>query len=238
MRFTCKNHELDLYYSDSLFLPNATTRQFTKYARIDAGDVVVDLGTGVGPLAIWAAKEGARKVYGIDPVAQHCEYARANVKLHGLGDRIEIREGRLFEGLDGVEANAIIADVSGLADIPSWLLGWYPENIPTGGHDGTEVIIPAIEQSVRFLTNNGRFYFPVAVGLSDYEKTLRVADKFYQYIEEKAQTTYPVNPNDYEAVCRACGGMDFIKFSKKGSRIMWQVRYFEATQPNATSRGT
>lgn len=56
------------------------------------GDVVVDLGTGTGILAMAAARAGARKVYAIEagPVGP---IARKLFAANGLADRIELVEG-------------------------------------------------------------------------------------------------------------------------------------------------
>lgn len=56
------------------------------------GDVVVDLGTGTGILAMAAARAGARKVYAIEagPVGP---VARKLFAANGLADRIELVEG-------------------------------------------------------------------------------------------------------------------------------------------------
>ena len=56
------------------------------------GDVVVDLGTGTGILAMAAARAGARKVYAIEagPIGP---VARKLFAANGLADRIELVEG-------------------------------------------------------------------------------------------------------------------------------------------------
>jgi protein arginine N-methyltransferase 1 len=56
------------------------------------GDVVVDLGTGTGILAMAAARAGARKVYAIEagPVGK---VAKKLFAANGLSDRIELVEG-------------------------------------------------------------------------------------------------------------------------------------------------
>lgn len=55
-------------------------------------DVVVDIGTGTGVLAVGAARAGARHVYAIEatPLAQQ---ARKVVEANGLGDRVTVVQG-------------------------------------------------------------------------------------------------------------------------------------------------
>ena len=55
-------------------------------------DVVVDIGTGTGILAVAAARAGARHVYAVEatPLGRH---AREVVEANGLGDRVTVVEG-------------------------------------------------------------------------------------------------------------------------------------------------
>lgn len=56
----------------------------------------LDLGTGSGVGAVFAARRGFRVVaVDLNPEAVRC--ARLNALLHGLEDRIEVREGDLFD---------------------------------------------------------------------------------------------------------------------------------------------
>jgi SAM-dependent methyltransferase len=67
-----------------------------RIADVRAGDVVYDLGCGDGRLVIEAARRGARGV-GVDIDPELVRVARANARAVGLDDRVEIREGDLFE---------------------------------------------------------------------------------------------------------------------------------------------
>ena len=63
---------------------------------VQPGDVVLDVGTGTGILAMFAAKAGARKVYAID-ATDITEVAIDLVKANGLSDQIQIIHGRAGE---------------------------------------------------------------------------------------------------------------------------------------------
>ncbi len=57
------------------------------------GDVVVDIGTGTGVLAVAAARAGARHVYAIE-VGHIADAAEALVRENGYADRITVMRGR------------------------------------------------------------------------------------------------------------------------------------------------
>jgi SAM-dependent methyltransferase len=60
---------------------------------VQPGDVVLDVGTGTGILAMFAAKAGARKVYAID-ATDIADVATDLVKANGLSDQIQVLRGR------------------------------------------------------------------------------------------------------------------------------------------------
>jgi ribosomal protein L11 methylase PrmA len=67
-----------------------------RLADVRPGDVVYDLGCGDGRIVIGAAQRGARGV-GVDIDPERVREARANARAAGVEDRVEIREGDLFE---------------------------------------------------------------------------------------------------------------------------------------------
>jgi ribosomal protein L11 methyltransferase len=78
-------------------------------ACIRPGQVLADIGTGTGILAIAAALLGARRVYAVDndPIAVRA--ARANCRLNGVDKMVELRCAESLSGLpqalDGIVAN-------------------------------------------------------------------------------------------------------------------------------------
>lgn len=59
-------------------------------SSVDPGDVVVDVGTGSGVLAIAAAKLGAARVYAFDRDPEAGPAAAANIRRNGVADRIHL----------------------------------------------------------------------------------------------------------------------------------------------------
>ncbi len=74
----------------------AVVAAMLQLAGVEPGDVVYDLGCGDGRIVIAAAMRGARGV-GVDIDPARIREARANARAAGVADRVEFREGDLFE---------------------------------------------------------------------------------------------------------------------------------------------
>lgn len=78
--------------------------------RIKGGEVVLDVGTGSGVLAIAAAKLGAERVVGMDVDTVAVEVARENVEQAGLTDVLSIVRGDSPMAFEG-EADLVVANI-------------------------------------------------------------------------------------------------------------------------------
>lgn len=77
------------------------------------GDIVVDIGTGTGILAIAAIRAGAQHVYAIESGRRISDIARAIFKDNGLEDRITLIQGNSTEVELPKHANVLISEVIG-----------------------------------------------------------------------------------------------------------------------------
>lgn len=232
---------LELYTSPTAFRPNPTTVRFSRCVKITPGDIVFDIGTGIGPLAIMAALWGAGRVYAVDPVPMHCELARANAVKYDVHHIVSVYEGSLFEPftrepeLRGLRADVIIGDVSGIADPVARSLGWYSADVPTGGPDGTQVIRQLLSSAGEYLKPHGSLYLPIAVDLSDSQKILDMArDRFAELVNamEKEYVVFPLSDDETAAIERAYNGdrPEFIRV-QPGKRATWRGQIWRASRP-------
>jgi release factor glutamine methyltransferase len=76
-------------------------------ALIGANDEVLDLGTGSGVCAVFAAKH-ARRVIAVDVNAAAVRCASINAQINRLEDKIEARHGDLFEPVAGERFDLIL----------------------------------------------------------------------------------------------------------------------------------
>ncbi|HEY3424138.1 MAG TPA: 50S ribosomal protein L11 methyltransferase [Negativicutes bacterium] len=94
------------------------------------GDVVFDIGTGSGILAVAAAKLGAASVKAVDfdPVA--VRVAEENIAMNQVGNIVQVTQGDLFTGIIG-KADIIIANI--IADVIIKMLPDVPAYLQTSG---------------------------------------------------------------------------------------------------------
>jgi len=230
--FSLERHAIRLEVSpEYLFMPNAVTRSFSKVVRINPGDRVFDIGSGVGPLAVWSALEPSNEVHAVEIVPAQYELLGRNVGRNGLRGKVRCYRGSFFEPIPaGLKANVIIADVSGIADGPARALGWYPPEIPTGGDDGTGVIVPLLEQAGPYLAEGGRLYFPVAVDLSASERIMDAARSKFGKLERVTRHNFPLTPEQVGAM-GSFSDLPYVNLQKRGTRTTWRGEIYEATEP-------
>ncbi|MCO5119318.1 MAG: class I SAM-dependent methyltransferase [Burkholderiaceae bacterium] len=77
--------------------PMPVVERMLELARIEPGDTVYDLGCGDGRIVVEAAKRYGVRGIGIDLDPVRVAEASDNVSRAGVGDKVEIRQGDLFE---------------------------------------------------------------------------------------------------------------------------------------------
>ena len=149
---------LTIMVTDQTYLPAEDTYLMADNMGIEGGETVLDMGTGCGVLAIIAARK-AEKVVAIDinPYAKAC--ALVNVNLQNLEDKIDVRQGYLFNALKSEEKFDLIMFnppylPEGIDLQNEWLSKAW-----SGGPKGTEVT-EAFLSGVRYhLKKGGRLLF-------------------------------------------------------------------------------
>jgi predicted RNA methylase len=77
--------------------PEDVVEAMLQVAKVTKNDVVYDLGTGDGRIPVTAAKKYGARGVGIDIDPQRIKDATENVQKNGVGDRVRIIQGDLFE---------------------------------------------------------------------------------------------------------------------------------------------
>lgn len=77
--------------------PEPVVAKMLELAKVGPNDVVYDLGSGDGRIVITAAKQYGARGVGVDIDTERVLEARENAKKAGVENRVEFREGNLFE---------------------------------------------------------------------------------------------------------------------------------------------
>lgn len=228
IKYPLGKYTLDLTVGTDAFQPQTVTQKLAEKVVIPPGATVLDLGCGTGPLTIFAALEGAGHVYAVDIMPKAIEYCRKNVERAGVADKVTALCGDLFEPVKDMTFDVIINDVSGIADVAARLSPWYPEEIPTGGDDGTVVVNRMFEQSVNHLKPGGTLYFATS-SLSADAKIVQKANEVYNdKVEELADYRIPFCKEFMDGLDKLVALRDQgkISFEERRSRYLWGLKIF------------
>lgn len=145
---------------DSVFPLCHENRYFVEHLIVPEGAFVLDLCTGSGILAVFAA-ERAQRVIASDINPRALEFARLNAALNGVDGKIEFRLGDLFEPVKGMRFDLITVNPP-FEPTPK---GWENYLHSDGGPSGLDIVARIFEQAGDYLMPNGTIqiitYIPV-----------------------------------------------------------------------------
>jgi release factor glutamine methyltransferase len=163
------------FVDEKVYEPAEDTLLLAENLKVEENEVVLDVGTGCGILAVLAAKK-AKKVVAIDvnPYAIKC--AEKNAKMNSVEEKIEFRLGDLFQPIRPDETfSLILFNAPYLPSEPHEERSWIGKAW-AGGPYGRKVIDRFIRDAPEFLTVDGRILL-VQSSLSGIDKTLEKFDK-------------------------------------------------------------
>ena len=217
--------------SDRVFAPTRTSREIAEGLQINPGETVIDVGCGSGVLSFVAARLGAGKVYGTEVNPESVRFARTNAERLGLDGVVEVRPGSLFDPLDGVRADVVVGDVSGVPDAIAAVSGWFPGGYG-GGPTGAELPVAMLEAAQSHLVPGGRLYLPTG-SIQDENAVLGAARRiFHDGMRELRELLLPLPAMIAESVMvRKLMESGVVRFIRRGSRLLWRLRVWECTLP-------
>lgn len=219
----------ELLVAPDTFRPTTVSRLVADSMEVIPGSTVIDVGCGSGVLAIVAAKLGAGRVFGVDAATSTVEVGDANAKAQGVDDRTTFYQGSVFEPLpEGVKADLIIGDISGIPDEIAAVSGWFPVGL-AGGPTGAELPIRMLDEVKRFLREGGKFLIPTGT-LQDESSILEKARSVFSNLRELTEKSIPLP----SALAEHPAVLDMMRqkvidISQRGSRFLWTARIWEGT---------
>lgn len=168
--------ELKLELDERVFPPSRNGSFYAESVRLNAGETVIDIGTGSGVLGILAARLGG-VVSATDTDSHAVEVARRNAALNGV--QVEFEEGTLFGGFDR-KFDVILANLPNEIVHETYLskVGAGLAKTFDGGENGNRHILNLLRAAQRHMHESSRLYLPVHT-LTDYHQTLREAISKY-----------------------------------------------------------
>src|SRR6266498_5459829 len=211
----------------SVFAPTYTSREVAEGLVVNEGETVIDVGCGSGVLSFVAAHLGARRVYGTDTNKEAVAIARRNAERLGLQRAVDLRAGSLFEPLHGIQADVVIGDVSGVPDDIAAASDWFPGGF-SGGPTGAEVPVAMLEGAREHLAPGGRLYLPTG-SIQDEGAVLRAACRIFGGRMLKLRERVLPLPGKVteSAVVRRLMDSGVVRFIRRGSRLLWELRIWE-----------
>jgi release factor glutamine methyltransferase len=216
-----------------VFAPTHTSREVAEGLTINQGDTVIDVGSGSGVLSFVAARLGAGRVFGTDINARAVELARRSAAMLGLDRLTEFRQGSLFQPLAGIKADVVIGDVSGVPDDIAAASDWFPGGF-SGGPTGAEVPVAMLEEARDHLAPGGRLYLPTG-SIQDEGAVLSAARRIFgERMRQLRERMLPLPSKIADTtVVRRLMDSGVVRFFKRGSRLLWELRIWECSLPPA-----
>ncbi len=165
---------IELGYNEKVFRPTLLSEKCALNTNFKDKNIL-DLGCGIGPLAIYFAKNGASSVDAIDIYDEHLKFARKNADLNDI--EVNIFESNLFQNVSK-KYDLICCDVSGVKEEVARLTGWFPEEVPKADNSGANLILDVITNSKEFLKENGELVI-CTTSFSDEKSIFAAFEKFY-----------------------------------------------------------
>tara|TARA_A100001035_G_scaffold279897_1_gene282891 strand:- start:919 stop:1590 length:672 start_codon:yes stop_codon:yes gene_type:complete len=211
---------IELIANEEVFRPTLISQYCAENVPFADKDVL-DLGCGIGPLAIYFKKNGANSVHGCDVYEKHVELAKKNAKKNNV--EINIFLSNLYEKVEN-NFDVICCDVSGVQSNISEITGWFPSNVPKADSSGANLILKAISGSKKHLRRNGELYV-CATSFSDLHLIERELSKNF---ENHWGTFFKTKIPFSKRLLKNVKSIEKKTYIKENDKYFWEFILFKA----------
>lgn len=177
------------------------TELFADHLPIREGEEMLEIGPGTGAISILAAYKGAKRVVAIDINPDAVKNTQANIALHHMQDKVEVREGDIYDPLGADERFDTIFWNTPFGLVENDHLTDLEKSVYDDGYRSTERFLKEAE---RYLKNGGRVLigFSTTLGQLDLLRNFAQAGGYDLRLlyEAQSQETHPVQFEIFEAV--------------------------------------
>jgi release factor glutamine methyltransferase len=163
-----------IYTHPEVYEPAEDTFLFVENLDIQRKDEVLEIGTGTGLIAVYAAQR-TKRVVATDINGHAIKCALKNV-ITNKTYNVELKEGNLFEPVEGEKFDLILFNTPYLPTSEDEKLDEELNAAFDGGLEGRDTIDTFLDQVKNYLNEKGRIQL-VQSSLSDNEKTLTKLDE-------------------------------------------------------------
>ena len=214
---------IELEYDEKVFRPTLLSEKCALNTNFKNKNIL-DLGCGIGPLAIYFAKNGAKSVDAIDIYDEHLKFAKKNSDLNNV--KVNVFESNLFQNVSK-KYDLICCDVSGVRKEVARLTGWFPEEVPKADDSGANLILSVIANSKKFLKENGELVI-CTTSFSDEKSIFTAFEKFYP---DSYQKIYSEEVPFSKRLNQNTDILDKESFYKRDGINYWSFSIFSLSKP-------
>ena len=165
---------LIIYTHPEVYEPAEDTFLFAENLDIQRRDEVLEIGTGTGLIAVYAAQR-TKKVVATD-INEHAIKCASKNTITNKTYNLELRHGNMFDPVEEEKFDLVLFNAPYLPTEEDEKLDSELNAAFDGGLEGREIIDQFIEQVKDYLNEEGRVQL-VQSSLSDNEKTLSKLEK-------------------------------------------------------------
>tara|TARA_B100001248_G_scaffold219983_1_gene175659 strand:- start:1490 stop:2158 length:669 start_codon:yes stop_codon:yes gene_type:complete len=209
---------IELEYNENVFRPTLLSEKCALNTNFKNKNIL-DLGCGIGPLAIYFAKNGASSVDAIDIYDEHLKFAKKNAELNNI--EVNIFESDLFQNVSK-KYDLICCDVSGVKEEVARLTGWFPEKVPKADDSGANLILNVIANSKEFLKENGE----LVICTTSFSDEKSIFSAFEQFFPNSYQEIYTEEVPFSKRLNQNIDILDRESFYKKDGINYWKFSIF------------
>jgi release factor glutamine methyltransferase len=183
-----------LEVNSSVLIPRPDTEIIVEealniYRKIDSSEIkILDIGTGSGAIAIALALEiTSARVVATDISPAALNLAQKNAAALGLQEKIDFRQGNLFEPIEGIfdiiVCNPPYISAREYEKLPAGVKDYEPQDALLAGKSGLEFYEKLIYQAAGFLQKNGWLLLEIGAKQEAGVRGIMEAAGFYDSIE-------------------------------------------------------